>query len=182
MRRGSNVDLAEAVRRVLAAAEDAKRILAVHEAATARVAVLEETYVALGKLSLNQGDLFKQAMRAAELGLFRAAIVMAWAGFMDFAEEKLASDGFQALNNKYSTWNISDIDYLRDTVNDYQIIEALHKVKLCTKGAKKSLHGLLSTRNECAHPSDFYPILNDTLGFISQLLQRIKTMIPKTPK
>jgi hypothetical protein len=176
------VDLPNIVRRVIAARDDAKRILALHEASAARIVVLEDTYRVLGRLSLDQDDLFRQALRAAEHGLFRSAIIMAWAGFMDYAEERLGADGFKAVNARYQAWKISDIDDLRDKINDFQVIDALYAVKLCSKGAKKSLHGLLSTRNECAHPSDFYPVLNDSLGFISQLLQRVQTMGPKIPK
>jgi hypothetical protein len=52
-------------------------------------------------------------------------------------------------------------------------------MKISTKTQKKALHGLLNKRNECAHPSDFYPELNETLGYISELFQRIMQMQPK---
>lgn len=39
---------------------------------------------------------------------------MAWPAFMDFVEEKLASDKFRALNAKYADWKIADIEDLRD--------------------------------------------------------------------
>ena len=38
----------------------------------------------------------------------------------------------------------------------------------------KSLHGLLSKRNECAHPSDYEPEFSETIGYVSELLNRIK--------
>ena len=38
----------------------------------------------------------------------------------------------------------------------------------------KALHGLLNRRNECAHPSDYFPDLNETLGYLSELFQRIE--------
>jgi hypothetical protein len=37
----------------------------------------------------------------------------------------------------------------------------------------KALHGLLSRRNECAHASDYFPDLNETLGYVVELFQRI---------
>jgi len=176
------VDLAEVMRRVVGAERIARRILSAHEASASRVVTIEDTYKRLGKLSISQDDLFRQALRAIEHQLYRSAIVMAWAAFMDFAEEELGQDGFNAVNARYTAWKISDVEDLRDKVNDYQIVEALGSVKLCTKGAKKSLHGMLSTRNECAHPSDFFPGLNDAMGFVSQVLQRIETMKGKIPR
>jgi hypothetical protein len=44
----------------------------------------------------------------------------------------------------------------------------------------KALHGLLNKRNECAHPSDFYPDMNGSLGYISELLSRVATLQTKT--
>jgi hypothetical protein len=40
----------------------------------------------------------------------------------------------------------------------------------------RTLHGLLSRRNECAHPSEYFPDLNMTLGYISDLIDRIKRL------
>ncbi len=98
---------------------------------------------------------------------------------MDFTEQKLASDGFVAVNRRYAAWKIVDVEDLRDRTSDYQIIEALHEVRLCSKSEKKSLQGMLSMRNECAHPSSFLPDLNGALGFVSQVLHRIDLLKKK---
>jgi hypothetical protein len=37
----------------------------------------------------------------------------------------------------------------------------------------KALHGLLNRRNECAHPSDYFPNFNETLGYLAELFQRV---------
>jgi hypothetical protein len=39
-----------------------------------------------------------------------------------------------------------------------------------------TLHGFLGRRNECAHPSDYFPDLNSTLGYVSDLIDRIKRL------
>jgi hypothetical protein len=51
---------------------------------------------------------------------------------------------------------------------------------LCEKSERKALLGVLNKRNECAHPSDFYPGLNESLGYFSELLKRIETLRKKT--
>jgi len=159
---------------------EAHAILATHEASPSRVIVLSESYDKLTKLSLKQDELFRQALRCVEHVLYRAAHVLAWAGFMDFLEEKLASDGLLRLRAAYPAWSFTTVEELREAVVEFQLIEAAKKLGLCTKTEMKALHGMLNKRNECAHPSDFYPDMNGSLGYISELLSRIKTLQGKT--
>lgn len=160
--------------------KEAHEILAHHETSPSRIVLLEETYNRLGGLSLQQDELFRQALHCIENSLFRAAHVMAWAGFMDFLEEKLASDGFKKLKSARPKWNVTRIEDIRESVPEYQLIESCRDVGLCTKNEVKALLGLLNKRNECAHPSNYSPELNETLGFISELLKRISTLKNKT--
>ena len=158
---------------------EAHAILAVHETAPSRVVVLDATYRELGGLNLRQDDLMRQALRCVENGLFRATHVMAWAAFMDFLEEKLASDGLQKVRTVRPAWKWSSIAELREYVPEMQLVEVCQDVGLCTKNETQALLGLLRKRNECAHPSNYFPGLNETLGYLSELLQRIAMLQPK---
>lgn len=158
----------------------AHSILGTHEASRSRVVLLEDTYKQLGLLSLKQDELFRQALRCTESQLYRASHVMAWAGFMDFLEEKLSSDGLAKLRIARPNWKLKSLDDLRELQTEYAIIEAARDVDLCTKSEMKALHGLLNKRNECAHPTDYFPDLNETLGFLSELLSRIQILQPKS--
>lgn len=166
------------IEKALTFQKEAHKILGVHEESLSRVVQLRTTYERLSNLSLQQDDLFRQALRCCENKLFRAAHVMAWAGFMDFIEEKLASDNFKKIHVNYPKWNFSTIEALRENITEYQIIEATKKIGLCGKTLKNALHGLLNKRNECAHPSNYFPDLNETLGYISELIQRTKQLQP----
>lgn len=173
------------IRELISSARDFERqahaLLAIYESSSkSRVVVLEETYRSLGALNLRQDDLMKQALRCTEAGLFRAAHVMAWAAFMDFLEEKYQSDGLVKLRSARTAWKGKNIEEMREYVNEYQLVEASQDLGLSSKNEVKALHGLLNKRNECAHPSNYYPQLNDTLGYISEVLQRITTIKPKT--
>ena len=101
---------------------------------------------------------------------------MAWAALMDFLEEKLAEDGLAALRALRPNWKASDLTELREYNSEYQIIDAAKELKFCTKNQAKALHGLLNKRNECAHPSDYYPELNEALGYLSELFKRISAL------
>jgi hypothetical protein len=173
------------IKRLIASVQEfekqAHALLAIHESVSkSRVVVLDQTYKSLSALNLKQDDLMKQALRCTEAGLFRAAHVMAWATFMDFLEEKYQSDGLVKLKTARTAWKGKNIDEMREYVNEYQLVEASQDLGLSTKNEVKALLGLLNKRNECAHPSNYYPQLNETLGYISEVLQRITTLQPKT--
>ncbi len=151
-----------------------------YETSPSRVIDLTETYKLLSGLSIQQDDLFRQAIRCVEQELYRAAHVMAWAAFMDFLEQKISSKSFGILHKLYPNWSQhQNIEDLRDNIPEFQLIDATRKLGLCSKTQVKALQGLLNKRNECAHPSDFYPGLNESLGYISELFKRITQIQPK---
>lgn len=152
-------------------------MLATHEAAQARTITLEDSYSKLNHLSLAQDELFRESLRAIEHHLYRAAHVLAWAGFMDFLHRLLTKD-IASLEKARPSWHVKAADELREHA-DFASIEAGRSVGLYGKTIMKALHGLLNKRNECAHPSDFFPDLNETLGFLSELVQRISYLQSK---
>src|SRR5688572_15747890 len=94
---------------------EAHKILAGHESAPSRTIILHKTYERLNGLSLKQDDLFRQALRCLEEGLYRAAHVMAWAAFMDFFEEKISEDGLVKIHTNYPSWSVhKTLDELRE--------------------------------------------------------------------
>lgn len=159
---------------------EAHVILSYHETSPSRAVLLDETFKELGQLSLCQDELFRHALRCLEGQLFRAAIVMAWAGFMDYLEEKIASDNFHKLLKVRPNWPIKTLEDLREHVPEYQVVGACKDLGLCSKNETKALLGLLNKRNECAHPSNYFPDLNESLGFISEVLHRIEMLQHKT--
>lgn len=159
---------------------EAHQLLQQHEGSVSRVVVLDDTYKKLSALSINQDDLMRQSLRCAEQSLFRAAHVMAWAAFMDFYEEKLNSDGLVKVRGFRPTWKTKDLDELREYQSEYSLIELSQPLGLCSKNEMKALHGLLNKRNQCAHPSSYFPQVNETLGFISETLHYINLLQPKS--
>jgi hypothetical protein len=171
--------LQDLLKRAHAFESDAHRILSRHEAAVYRVITVEDTYRTLTGLSLHQDELFREALRCVENQLFRAAHVMAWAGFMDYLEDKMIAEYLTDIQGVRPKWSISSKEELREQATEHQLITVCREVKLFTKSEEKAFHGLLNTRNECAHPSAYSPNLNETLGYISQLLNRVATLQAK---
>lgn len=180
------VELGDFIRGVKAQAqgfqEEVHQLLSKYEgSAKSRVISLNESYSRLAGLSLQQDELFKQAMQCIEQGIYRAAIVMAWAAFIDVVEQKLDEDGLVKVKTVKTGWvKFDTLEELRENVPEHQLIEAARDVKLLNKGETKTILGLLSKRNECAHPSGYRPDLNESLGYVAELLNRVEKIQSKT--
>jgi hypothetical protein len=46
----------------------------------------------------------------------------------------------------------------------------------------KAFQGLLNKRNECAHPEDYDPTINDTLGYLDELMKRVAVLQATSPQ
>jgi hypothetical protein len=159
---------------------DVHQILSVHEQSPSRIVVLDETYRKLGNMSLRQDDLMRQALRCIENDLYRAAHVMAWAAFVDFLEEKLSSDGLVRLRALRPSWTGADIGEMAESVPEFQFVELTKPIGLCSKAQMRDLLALLNRRNQCAHPTDYYPDLNMTLGYVAEILQHVSRLQAKS--
>lgn len=151
------------------------------ESAKSRTKTLDQSYQALSGLSLHHDDVFRQALRCVENELFRAAHVMAWAGFVDCLHTLVSSDSFAKLNTARQSWAISSIDQLAENYTEHALIEALQVANVVGKPEKKALHGMLSKRNECAHAGTYFPGFNETLGYISEIFSRLYRLLTKYP-
>ena len=174
------MDLRKILLGIEAFESDVHQLFAKYETSNARVLDLSKTYSELKGLSLKQDDLFRQALRCVEHELFRAAHVMAWAAFMDFLEEKLQAKGLRRIHSEYPNWSkFKSFEALKENVPEFQLVECAERLGLCTKTQSRALKGLLNKRNECAHPSEYYPELNESLGYISELFKRISQIAGK---
>jgi hypothetical protein len=173
----------EYARRAAAFARAAHGLFASHESSASRVMHLRETRQQLTILNLKQSGLLEEALRAIETSLFRASIVLAWAAFVDFLEEILATDGLVAVHQARPNWSKwATLEELTENVAEHQLIEAARAVRVLTKAEMKGLHGLLSKRNECAHPSGYLPSMNESLGYSSELLNRMQAIAQRRPR
>jgi len=154
---------------------EAQTILGAYEESPSRVVTLQASYGRLSGLSLAQDELFREALRATEGGLFRAAHVLAWAGFVDFFHNFLVPTYSHALQEARPSWRITGSESLRDQ-SDFQVIDAGKSAGVYANTLMKALHGLLNRRNECAHPSEYFPDLNQTLGYMSELFARVEQL------
>lgn len=155
--------------------KSAHEILATQESSKSRVISLYQSLSKLDDLSLDQDDQFRQALHCIEQGLYKAAYVMSWAAFIDFLEERLASDGLVKVHASRPKWSVHlTIEALRESVPESQLIDVARDVGLLSKSDAKSVQGALSRRNECAHPSRYRPELNESLGYVSELLNRVE--------
>lgn len=157
--------------------QEIQSILSTYESSPSRIITLEKSYEDLDALSLAQDELFRESLRAVEQGLYRAAHVLAWAGFMDWLHHHFVDHHLKAVQEAVPKWKIKKAEDFREH-SDFQVVEVGKSAKVYVDSTKRSLHGNLDRRNECAHPSDYYPDLNMALGYISDLTDRARRMSP----
>ena len=157
---------------------DAHSILARYETAVkSRVVSVDATRQRLTGLTVNQQTLFDEALQAIQYGLNRSAHVSAWAAFMDYLEERLEKDGWNQLMTAYPKWaQWTTMAELKENITEHGLIQAARKIKFIGRQEMNSLHGHLSTRNQCAHPSKYSPGFNEALGFSSFLIDMIEKL------
>lgn len=165
----------EVLERIATFRKVSRSALARVETSPARIVTVEGSYNRIAGLSIKQDDLFRQALRCVENELYRAAHVMAWAAFIDFLHQKLAEDGFAKLRVARPSWKLATPEDLREQ-SDFHVIETAKDVGFLRRTEQRAIQGLLNRRNECAHPEDFYPGLNESLGYLSELVGRIEAL------
>jgi hypothetical protein len=155
---------------------DLAKHLAKRERSAHRVITLEESFSKLAGLSLKQHELMSEALRCIEHSLYRPAHVAAWTAFVDFLHDWTMEPGrLSALQSARSKWALSTKADL-GLQTDFALVEALKAAGLIQNNLMKALHGLLNKRNECAHPDEYTPSVNDTLGYLDELMKRIEQL------
>lgn len=155
--------------------------LSLIESSSVRRITLDSSYGKLKALNIQEDELFRQSLRCVELKVYRAAHVMAWCGFFDCVLRLFESDSFQTLKQVRANWPFVTREELTENFTEHQVIEALKPAGVIGKADQKALIGLLSRRNECAHPTAYFPDLNQTLGYISELFARLSKIEKKYP-
>ena len=156
---------------------EASTALSKIESSVERRMTLDQSYKILDELSVLQDDLFRQALRCIEVGAYKAAHVMAWSATIDFVIRLCEVDHFNKLQSSYPNWNLRSITNMKDRFAEHNILEAMKKSGYITRNQAKALQGLLAKRNECAHPSDYLPNMNETLGYVSECFSRVKSLM-----
>lgn len=150
--------------------------LAKREASTHRVLTLTASFDKLTDLSIKQDALMREALYCVEQGLYRPAHVASWAAFIDFCHDwGTVGSNLPTIQATRPKWNINvPADFRLFT--DFALFETFEASGLISKTFMKAAHGLLNKRNECAHPEDYDPTINDTLGYVDELMKRIATL------
>lgn len=96
---------------------------------------------------------------------------------MDFIHEKINAAGMPTIQSLYPKWpKAKNAIELAEYVPEYQMVESLRKLGVTNKTTSKALLSLLDRRNECAHPTNYRPGVNETLGYITECLNRIQAI------
>lgn len=167
----SNHPISELFEGILRFNEAIDSILAKYELSPQRAIVIEQTFRKLNALNSKQENLIRESLKCIEVKLFRASIVLAWSALIDFLEDLL-------LKNVYTSMTK---DALQDKFGDSNIIDQFKSNGLFTTTQERAFRALLYKRNECAHPSSYIPDINQTLGYVAEVIERLRTLMSQFP-
>jgi len=159
------------------ATAEAHLILSRHERAKSRVILLSDSISKLQTLPIDVQGYFREALECLEHDLRRAANIMAWAGFFAVFSDKLYVGNEAAIRAIRPNWKFKSLVELKELVAEAQIIDVAKEVGFISNPEKRMLHGQLSTRNQCAHPTGYDPTMNSALGYVDDLISRTKTYL-----
>ena len=154
------------------AEHEAHRILAIHEKSPSRIILLDDLTKSLSGTPVDVQDFFREAIACLQNGLFRAAVVTAWAGHFHMFSETLYHNHETDIRACRSKWNFKDLNELKESYAESQILDVGKEVKFINKANLRVLQGQLSIRNQCAHPTLYKPSMNASIGYVDELIHQ----------
>ncbi|WP_374972612.1 hypothetical protein [Spongiibacter marinus] len=162
-----------------AAEKAAHDVLAQHELSSSRVIHLEALTKSLSGTPVDVQDYFKEAITCLEQGLYRAGIVMAWAGHFNVFFEVLYQKHEADIRQERPKWKFRDLADLKESYAEAHMLEVAKVVKFINRAELRILDGQLSIRNQCAHPTLYRPSHNSAIGYVDEMIsQTIKYIKP----
>lgn len=160
------------INRAIKARNAAHLSLAEHETSKSRVIHLEKLTQSLSGAPVDVQDYFREAIMCVEYGLYRAAIVTAWAGHFHTYSECLFDMHESELRSIRPKWKFKGLVELKENYSESQIIDVGKEVKFTSKAKLRVLQGQLSQRNQCAHPTVYRPSMNVAIGYTDELIRQ----------
>jgi hypothetical protein len=125
-----------------------------------RSALLKSLEVHASKIKdLRTQEFIREAIKCAEIGAKRAAVIMSWCGAVASLQEYIFLHHLDKFNDdaikngvlKRSAVTMGDI---RDISKESLFLDSLVRISVIDSSTKKALKRCLEFRNECGHPSD----------------------------
>jgi hypothetical protein len=139
----------------------------------------------LEKLGVNQMDYFNEGLNCIQFARApRAAVVLGWSGFVDLLHQRFLRD-LAAFNSTLRSHrprlhaNLGDLQSLIDfeALKDKDAVELGFQMKLYNHHSKIQLGAMRDLRNACAHVGQDPADIQNALGFFSNLVRYLPSII-----
>lgn len=116
----------------------------------------------------------------------RAAIVLAWTGFIDLLQLKFERDSFNQLNGilkmefhgvHKKLGQIKRREQLIDSFDDALLLQAAKKLSWLGKHAFTQLDAMRDERNNCAHVQEYAVTARTALGFYDKVITYLPNVL-----
>jgi len=129
-------------------------------------------------------DYLEEAIKCAESGYLRAAVILGWNAAVDRMHRVVEKLGFEEFNKKSremkrikegrykrfnKEYNVHNLSELRATVFDRDLLWVLEYWGLIDLNQHERLSTCLTLRNTCAHPGEASITMENVLSFFSDI-------------
>lgn len=159
------------VKRTINARRAAHLILSQHEASSSRIVLLEDLAKELSGAPVDVQDYFRESIECVERRLYRAGIVMAWAGYFNVFSQRLFFNHELEIRKARQKWSFKDLADLKEQASESQLLDVAKDVKFIGKAVLRVRQGQLSQRNQCAHPTLYRPNMNVAIGYVDEMIK-----------
>jgi len=134
----------------------------------------------LGKISdANERDYVTEAMSCLQIGAYRAAVVLTWAGAVFNLRRKIQRLGFDKFNAKFAELypkssrdpvvSLEDLEEYKDS----ELLRVCNKLGILSDTAHKHLKPQLDLRNTCGHPTEDKPDVYTVGSFFERIIRYV---------
>lgn len=155
-------------------------VLSQHESSVSRVVLLEDMTKKLLGTPVDVRDYFIEAISCLEHKLYRAGIVLAWAGCFSMLSEACFKTHEADIRAARRIWKFKGLTELKESVTENAFLMVAKDVGFISKAELRILDGQLSTRNQCAHPTLYRPSMNEAIGYVDKMIRQTLSCLPYT--
>jgi hypothetical protein len=172
------VDWEDWTTRATQARRAAHHALAKHESAASRVVLLEDLTKSLSGTPVDVQDYFSESVTCLEGELYRAAIVLAWAGHFHVFSEVFYQKHEADIRSARTNWTFKNLAELKESHTESQLLIVAKDVNFMTRAQLRIRDGQLSQRNQCAHPTLYRPSMNAAIGYVDDMIRQTLAYLP----
>jgi len=122
-------------------------------------------------------EFIMEAIVCSEQSLFRAAVVLSWAGAIAVLHDHVVAKHLTAFNAEAKRlnpkWKAAKTSDDLGIMKEYDFLQIIRAISVIGQNVKQQLEAGLKLRNACGHPNSFKVGANNVASHLETLIQNV---------